>query len=115
MKAKVWRNRVTIICPACRDVDISRGYTDQRDGGVAGVHTVPFQGEGAWGFNGNVDAPTLTPSLLLTQGVTPCDRRDKFVCHSFVTDGRIQFLSDCTHSLAGQTVDLPEWESPDVG
>lgn len=31
-----------------------------------------------------------------------------FVCHSFVTDGRIQFLSDCTHSLAGQTVDLPE-------
>jgi hypothetical protein len=31
------------------------------------------------------------------------------VCHSFVTDGRIQFLEDCTHELAGQTVDLPEW------
>jgi hypothetical protein len=31
------------------------------------------------------------------------------VCHSFVTDGRIQFLGDCTHALAGQTVDLPEW------
>ena len=29
-------------------------------------------------------------------------------CHSFVTDGRIQFLSDCTHALAGQTVDLPD-------
>jgi hypothetical protein len=29
-------------------------------------------------------------------------------CHSFVTDGRIQFLSDSTHALAGQTVDLPE-------
>ena len=28
-------------------------------------------------------------------------------CHSFVTDGRIQFLSDSTHVLAGQTVDLP--------
>ena len=33
------------------------------------------------------------------------------VCHSFVTDGRIQFLGDCTHSLAGQTVDLPEFPS----
>ena len=30
------------------------------------------------------------------------------VCHTFVTDGRIQFLSDCTHALAGQTVDLPD-------
>jgi hypothetical protein len=28
----------------------------------------------------------------------------------FVTDGRIQFLGDCTHALAGQTVDLPDWE-----
>ncbi len=33
------------------------------------------------------------------------------ICHSFVTDGRIQFLSDCTHPLAGQTVDIPEWDA----
>ena len=32
------------------------------------------------------------------------------VCHSFVTNGRIQYLGDCTHKLAGQTVDLPDWE-----
>ena len=30
------------------------------------------------------------------------------VCHSFITDGRIQFLGDCTHELKGQTVELPE-------
>lgn len=30
-------------------------------------------------------------------------------CHSFVRNGRIEFLSDSTHALAGQTVDLPEW------
>jgi hypothetical protein len=30
------------------------------------------------------------------------------VCHSWVTNGRIQFLSDCTHSLKDQTVELPE-------
>ena len=28
-------------------------------------------------------------------------------CHSFVRDGGIQFLTDCEHGLAGQTVDLP--------
>lgn len=28
-------------------------------------------------------------------------------CHSFVRDGKIEFLNDSTHSLAGQTVDLP--------
>lgn len=32
------------------------------------------------------------------------------LCHSFVTDGKIQFLNDCFHSLKGQTVDLPDWE-----
>lgn len=28
-------------------------------------------------------------------------------CHSFVRDGQIEFLSDCTHALAGKTVSLP--------
>ncbi|QED11703.1 hypothetical protein PP914_gp215 [Arthrobacter phage Qui] len=39
-------------------------------------------------------------------------------CHSFVTDGKIEFLSDSTHKLAGQTVDipdLPEWLKDDDG
>lgn len=30
-------------------------------------------------------------------------------CHSFVVDGRMQFLGDCTHALAGQMVDIPDW------
>jgi hypothetical protein len=29
-------------------------------------------------------------------------------CHLFLTDGRLQYLGDCTHALAGQTVPLPE-------
>ena len=33
-------------------------------------------------------------------------------CHSFVRSGRIEFLSDSTHALAGQTVDLPD-DMPD--
>jgi len=37
------------------------------------------------------------------------------VCHSFVTDGNIQYLGDCTHELAGQTIELPEfkWSTDD--
>jgi hypothetical protein len=53
-----------------------------------------------WKFNGNYDSPTFRASVLFKSG--------PIVCHSFVTDGNIQFLNDCTHSLKGQTVSLPE-------
>lgn len=59
-----------------------------------------------WGWNGSVEKPTFTPSVLVQYRWSDSDR----VCHSFITDGRIQFLSDCTHALVGQTVDLPPWE-----
>ena len=85
-----------------------------------------------WGYNGNPDRPTFTPSILVTWNEpanlknpgalnrdleTARQRREAGetnvkvpsvgkVCHSFVTDGRIQFLADCTHELAGQTVDM---------
>ncbi|WP_242137392.1 DUF6527 family protein [Sphingomonas sp. TREG-RG-20F-R18-01] len=69
-----------------------------------------------WGYNGNAAAPTFTPSILVTYNGPDAgqlddegDRAPPAVCHSFVTDGRIQFLDDCTHALAGQTVDLPEF------
>lgn len=51
-----------------------------------------------WGWNGDSDKPTLTPSILT--------KNHKDVCHSFVKDGKVQFLDDSTHELAGQKVDL---------
>jgi hypothetical protein len=57
-----------------------------------------------WTWNGSYDAPTFAPSLL-------CFKDDpKSRCHSFVENGKIRFLADCWHPLAGQTVDLPDWE-----
>jgi hypothetical protein len=98
MKAKVWKNRVTIICPACRDIERAEGYEE-----IAGEHTVPFTGATtAWEFNGDVERPTLSPSLLRTAP------HKSLVCHSFVRDGRIEYLGDSTHALRGQTVELPE-------
>lgn len=59
-----------------------------------------------WTWNGSLELPTFTPSVLVRYGIVRgIDRR----CHSYVTDGRIQYLGDSTHALAGQTVDLPPW------
>jgi hypothetical protein len=57
-----------------------------------------------WDWNGDLDKATFSPSLLYQGG--PNSTR----CHSFVRDGRIQFLDDCSHELKGQTVDVPEDE-----
>lgn len=66
-----------------------------------------------WSWNGSLEKPTFSPSVLVTYSGPDAGRdgAPPAVCHSFVNDGRIQFLSDCTHSLAGQTVGLPLWES----
>jgi hypothetical protein len=53
-----------------------------------------------WAFDGNEDAPTFSPSVNLPG-----------VCHSFVRAGRIEFLPDCAHALAGQTVDMVDLET----
>lgn len=103
---KAWR----FFCPGC------------------GEHHAPI--EGRWGFNGDYERPTFTPSILV-RGTkltelgeqqhlawidAGCPKTDQVldhvntVCHSFVTDGRIQFLNDCTHALAGQTIELPDLE-----
>lgn len=57
-----------------------------------------------WKFNNDVDKPTVHPSLLVRWN----HGEKQFICHSFITSGRIQFLSDCTHNLKGQTVELPD-------
>lgn len=85
------------------------------------VHGISL-GPSGWTWNGDLERPTFQPSVLV--GGVQWDTASGFhkpnhhvapgepiVCHSFVTDGRIQFLSDSTHELAGQTVDLPPWQS----
>ena len=65
-----------------------------------------------WTFNGNRYKPTFSPSINLQ--VNSKNHRHynpeakSSVCHYFIKDGMIQYLGDCTHSLKGQTVELPE-------
>lgn len=75
-----------------------------------------------WQFNGEMDRPTVSPSILVRGTVPVTDEQHRrimagekiepvpLVCHSFVRDGRIEYLSDCTHALAGQTVEIPDFE-----
>lgn len=104
MKATLTKDRTLMFwCPGCED-----------------HHGVPVDGSRGWQWNGSLESPTVTPSILV-KGVVPItdDEHAKImagekiepvprVCHSFVTDGKIQFLDDCTHSLKGQTVELPD-------
>jgi len=74
------------------------------------VHTQEPNRCGAkWSWDGNAEAPTFSPSIHI-HAYTPAEGDDpefRFCCHTFVRNGVIQFLDDCTHKLAGQTVPLP--------
>ena len=95
------------------------GFTFRCPGcdGVHQVWTKTTRPNGGWTFNGDMDRPTFSPSVLVTYDGRDADGKDVGFgpgppsrCHSFVTDGQIQFLGDCSHALAGQTVSLPEYQ-----
>lgn len=92
------------------------------------------RGRPVWTYNNNPVKPTFQPSVLARCGhyspnydgehcwcayykENPQEVQDFkcFQCHSFVTDGQIQFLDDCSHSLVGQTVPLPVWPDSEEG
>ncbi len=101
-------------CPGCKE-----------------THAIPVgdqHGGAQWSYNGDAERPTFTPSILIKSGHFASHWKEGDscwctwfkeegeepgfkcqICHSFVTHGRIQFLNDCTHELAGQTVDLPDY------
>jgi hypothetical protein len=110
-------SRVAFRCPGCDEMHV--------------IKVGPAHDPGnCWGYNGDPDAPTFTPSILVRTGHYAtggqpgncyCDYAERHPerepmpdgwickqCHSFVTNGRILFLGDCSHHLAGQTVDLPD-------
>lgn len=96
-------------------------------------HCIKYGTDG-WGWNGDVNKPTFHPSVLVRSGHYAshhkpgdscwCSHNKEYpeqklrftcnVCHSFIRDGKIMFLNDCTHALAGKTIDMvPIPESDD--
>jgi hypothetical protein len=76
----------------------------------------------AWTFNGNLEKPTFSPSFK-HEGLQTIKVDGKwngewkrgadgeplrYCCHYIVTDGRVAYCGDCTHGMAGQTIDMPD-------
>lgn len=70
-----------------------------------GFHQV----DDGWTFNGDLEKPSFTPSVRCWWTGIDEGERVTETCHFYVTDGKVQFLSDSTHAFAGQTHDLPDW------
>lgn len=94
-------------CPACEQM---HHISINRDGGPN------------WTFDGNVEAPTFAPSVRIG-GKQRINEQGRWTgewrrgpdgkaldgcCHYFLHAGQLQFLPDCTHALAGQTIPLPD-------
>ena len=66
--------------------------------GCDSTHGVPVTGDRKWGWNGSLDAPTFTPSILVTYPANPAaveefkEWRTERRCHSFVTMEGFSFL-----------------------
>lgn len=72
--------------------------------GCNAEHAVGLKSEGGHhDFNMDLNCPTISPSVL-------CNFVPGETCHSFIKEGKIQYLSDCWHELAGKTIELPEIE-----
>lgn len=84
------------VCPGCKEF------------GGSGLHMIPVNNsikEPSWNWDGNLLLPTLEPSILTGKDT-------KNICHSYLRVGEFEYLGDCTHSLVGQHVpmpDLPDW------
>jgi hypothetical protein len=84
--------RIWFFCPGCKDTHALRVNSSLQP---------------CWTWNDDLEKPTFKPSLNCTIKYGDPDRPNR-VCHSFITDGKMQFLGDCTHELKGQTVPMPE-------
>lgn len=102
-------------------VDGIKAYRVMREGAWVWITQCPgcecyHSHDSRWTFN-NPRRPTIYASYLCWYNrKTDPDYNPEapsLVCHSFTTEGRIQFLNDCTHELAGQTVNLPDIDIPD--
>ena len=83
-------------CPACGTLHIF--YTER-----------PTPSGARWTWDGNADAPTFRPSMVVSYGSIPGDKDAPAErCHYFLRAGQLEYLADSTHALAGQTVPLPD-------
>lgn len=73
--------------------------------GCNNTHTININPANAWPchtLTGSLEKPTVRASVYCRGN----KKNNTPNCHSFITKGKISFLYDCTHDLAGKTVEL---------
>lgn len=88
---------VLLWCPGCQALHTPRFRCPEHGGPTVGP---------VWDGDPYSSPFSMSPSLLV--GRTPVSPR----CHSYIRNGRWEFLRDCSHGLAGQVLPLeplPNW------
>lgn len=85
---------ISFHCPGC-------GYGH----GIPITAENPKSSSRGWLWNRSFESPTIFPSIAIN-----ASGKDTSVpkCHLFISEGKIQFLSDCTHHLAGKTIGMED-------
>lgn len=97
--------------------------------GCRGMHVIPLDkswgpNSGPWTWNGDALAPSFSPSVncnargraaivaeMRASGQLGAEEDASWVdgrCHAIISGGVIQFMADCEHPLAGQSVPIPD-------
>jgi len=78
----------TFYCPGC--------------GCEHGVWTTRLnKNKAMWIFDDNMDNPSIEPSITIKKG-------NQTLCHLYIKNGKIEYLADCRHKLAGKTVEMED-------
>lgn len=87
-RSKIQPDTLGFYCPACKQ-----------------GHTITD----SWGFNGNLDSPTLRASVGVNMQNSPYHLPEVATCHSQITDGKISYYTDSTHEMSGKTIEIPDF------
>ena len=73
-----------------------------------------------WVWDGSVECPTIRPSVKETRGVSGQSYEDfkrtgpSYINHYYITQGKIEYISDCTHESANKTEDIEPWTEEEI-
>ena len=85
-----------VYCPACK-----RAHRFLVENGVDPAEV--------WTFDGDLENPTFEPSLLVDGRWWRDGAWQPDICHSYLRAGFWEFLSDCTHAMAGLKVPMVDF------
>lgn len=91
---------VSYYCQGCKE---AHSITVYRPEGRSGP---------VWLWDRDPVKPTFSPSILVRRGgsIDPTFIKEEgdppMVCHTFISEGQVQFLPDCDHEFAGTTQPL---------